>query len=206
VAAKLSLNYMQRLQLTFALVPLFGVMLYFLFAAPSGKEITPVVSQEISKASKKSLTLNRDAQRSKELQERKLLQDRQNIAMAKNAKAMTPERIKLMVDVLMQSREPRYRSLFENWNLDSVASEEVLKIIRGRETRINEILKTLNETGNAGRRDFVDNYKIEKTLAEIQLSNLLGESRYAEFAKLESQMDTNMQAQAQKIINKQLND
>lgn len=189
---------MKRLTWIFALLPLLGIMSFYFFTSPPSPSVASSVQSRVPKKTVSALT--HDTKKTDEHRRSQEIEARLNASMARNAKSLTPERIRLIVDAVMQSRGPRYHALFESWHLDPSTTDNVLKVIRERETRVNELQRTLRQTGVSGRRDFLENHNIERELANIQLNILLGENRFKELALAESEMEAAMRAEAQKLL------
>ena len=120
--------------------------------------------------------------------------------MARMAKTMTPKRQRQLIDRLMLDRESSYRSLFESWHLDATKADEVLSIVRERETLKFGALQELNQQGTSGRRAFGETLSFGMEFSDIQLSLLLGEQRFQEFSRLEARLESGMHTQARKAI------
>jgi predicted O-linked N-acetylglucosamine transferase (SPINDLY family) len=126
--------------------------------------------------------------------------------MAANANVRTPKFQKFLVDALLKSREPKYQSLFEAWQLDQPSRKLILECVYEREYSQKEALRKLEIQGRTGRTEFWVETETNKKLAEFQLEKILGKERAKEFEALESTMTAEMQIQAKQLINSKLND
>ena len=114
---------------------------------------------------------------------------------------MTPERQKQLLDSFMADREPKYRALFDSWQLDSTSASLALMIIRDRETQVREALHEINLTGMSGLKAFGEASRTAEEYAKIQLNALLGEEHFGELSKKDAQMNAELGVIAQKYIN-----
>lgn len=180
------------------MAPLLGSALLYFFGSHGPHDVAPI--KEIGLQKNPAISLQRDSQEDEILRRRKELENRVKESMARTAKLMTSERIRRWTDTLIKTREARYHALFESWQLESAKPEEVLKIVRERETLKYEALQVLNENGADGRRLFGETLSLGKELADVQLSLLLGEARFQEFSRLEVQMESEMQTEGMKQL------
>jgi hypothetical protein len=112
--------------------------------------------------------------------------ERVEAALAKYAKAMTPQLRKDVMHSRVKSLEPQYRALFQRWGLDERLGDEVLKIVSQREFGMMEAFHKRAELGASGQPDYDETREIEAHLSELQLKTLLGEERAKELAQLEA--------------------
>ncbi len=195
---RLKINWMKRLFCLFTLAPLLGIAVFYFSTPPTSPTAAPKINPGIPKKPAAAVqTKDQEAEMLRRLEERN---QKLEESMARMAKRMTPERQGQLIDQLMKDRAPRYGALFESWNLESSRADETLKIVREREAQKYEALRMLNETGYAGGAAFNESLDFEKEFSSAQLSLLLGEERSKEFARLESQMEREMQATAMKAV------
>lgn len=185
--------------LLIAALPLLGIAFFYTSnPTPPPIQLTEIEATPIKRSAsstQQDYTTQADQARSNQVEETL------NKNMAETARAMTPKLQKMLIDGLMNSRFPRYRLLFDSWNLDSATATLILDIIRERESRSLAALQELNMVGVSGRKRFAEEHRTEKGYADIQMIGLLGEQRFKEFSKLEADMKIEMKAHTQKILN-----
>lgn len=189
---------MKKSILIVGLLPLIGIALFYCFARPpevkQPANLQPAIKKESPAASKTDKWVEAELRR-------KQLEDKINEGMAKIAKHKTPELQREILETKMRTLEPQYRKLFESWGLDSGNFDKTMAIIRERESRLQEALRKHDEQGLAGGREFVVTTTTETALAETQLIDLLGASRFKELSRLESEIKATDIARAKKAIN-----
>lgn len=119
--------------------------------------------------------------------------------MAKTAVKISPEMRRQSRDRIILRREPKYRELFETWDLDATTVDKVLAVIRERETRIHEALYTSMESG--APTDYVDTKRMEQRRAAGQIIDLVGDDHYAELAQMESGIAAEELAKGRELYN-----
>lgn len=188
---------MKQLIPVLALVPLLGAALFYAFTPDN---VPDVLKRQPDHQNKTVIQTQPDFEQRLRLKAQKELKTRVNDSMAKVAKIMTPERIKLWLDISMKIREPRYSALFESWQLGSKEGNEVMEIVREREKLKLEALKSLNQDGAAGRAVFGETLSLGNESASYQLNLILGERRFREFSSLEARIEEELKAQAYKQV------
>ncbi len=120
------------------------------------------------------------------------------VRVAKSAEKITPEMQQKMVEGYMKAHEPHYRDLFDSWNLDPGTQQQVLDIIRERETQRNSGIVRSMKSGDmtAGRKER------ENTMntAEGQLLFLLGQDHLDQISTVDKQMQDEALAKIQERV------
>lgn len=139
-------------------------------------------------ARRPSLMAARNAQKAQQLQQQQERRAGMDDVMAQNARAMNPKLKKLMLDVLMQERTPRYQRLFDSMQLDSATQADLLKAIRDREERLFEAHRQQRAAGMKGIKEFGVDYQTERVLTEKLFGLMVGEEKAAQILQLEAEM------------------
>ncbi len=209
----LLLNPMKPLRFVMLVVPVLAIALWFWLGnanpAPkphAGAQSKPEERRTVSGSSAKSGkgVGNRSGTDRDYEQERREIDARRakNFEeMAKLAANFDPQLTIDGVDRVMRSREPRYRELFNAWNIDDAMASQVLGILRGKKIqRQHETLRQMREkTHEVG--DMTDQAKVkasrdkdrrnEKDIeleAELQLQPILGNERYLQLMELDKRL------------------
>ncbi|WP_395752493.1 hypothetical protein [Prosthecobacter sp.] len=119
--------------------------------------------------------------------------------------SMTPKTERLLVDAVMRFREPRCRDLFKTWNLDAETADTAIKLIAEREAEVMARGRDFLRAGIDGAADYRTQQSVNKALADVQLTALLGEARSAELRKLEKQLDAEYRVRARASANARAN-
>jgi hypothetical protein len=191
---------MRRLLWIFTLAPLLGIAIFY-FIPPTTKH-KPALKIHSGIQKKPAVLSQRNSQDAEELRYRKRREEMLKESMSRMSKLsiMTPRVQRLLIDKLIQDRKARYQALFESWNLEAAKADEVLTVVRERETLKYEALRLLYEDGVDGQRSFGETLSFGKESSDIQLSLLLGEARFQEFSHLEARMENEMQAEVKKLL------
>ena len=194
---------MKSLAWIFTLLPLAAIALYYLFVPRAEEQVTTDMhlgapkNQLGASAKHKAEQLSDTRKRTDDQDdERRHLREKQLLAklkendekLARIGERFTPDQQKKMLDITMRSREQSYRALFESWALDSVKIEQALKLVREREGERTALRVKFLKTG--GANEFQKGRVITDVAAEVQLIDLLGQDRFDEFSRLESQMQS----------------
>lgn len=139
-------------------------------------------------ARRPSLMAARNAQKAQQQQQQQERRAGMDDVMAQNARAMNPKLKKLMLDVLMQERTPRYQRLFDSMQLDSATQADLLKAIRDREERLFEAHRRQRAAGMKGIKEFGVDYQTERVLTEKLFGLMVGEEKAAQILQLEAEM------------------
>jgi hypothetical protein len=125
--------------------------------------------------------------------------------MAESMSRMGPEMRARMVDSIMRMREPRYRQLFDAWNLDPAAAEDTLRILRDRETSHSDLRTKYLGDASSDLREFSEATKAETTAAESRLASVLGPQRLMELVQEEEKMKAEASARARETMERYRN-
>jgi hypothetical protein len=182
-----------------ATLPLFGISLLQFLPRQVSSEIKPpsalkVQAEAVSTENQtKTSLLNIDR--------------RIDESLAKIAQYHTPKIEKFLVDTLMKSRNSKYQSLFDSWQLDKETRELLLKCVYEREYSKKEALKKLGLKGaKVGQTNFWVDLNTENELAGFQFEKILGVERANAFIALEKEMEGQMQSQARQTVNRHIAD
>ena len=165
-------------------------------AAPSKTKPGQISQAEWDKRIAESQKRSDEAQLNLE-EKRKTLQ----AAMAKFSEKITPEMQRQGTDIVISAREPRYRALFESWNLDPATSDQALAILREREVQLTE-QRIQFFKGTVDLTEISKGLKSESLAADRQLADLLGPDHFAEFSHEDAKMAAEWKRQAEELRRK----
>jgi len=183
---------------TFALTPVIGLVLFYSFAPSSATEEGLAISKTrpMTDGAQIPAPTNQRAKNEDQIHKLQLeitqSKDRLIEAQersARTAEYFTPEVQQKMVDNKMRAREPHYRSLFNSWAIAKETIDRALDIIKDRESELMAHQWEFVQNGrNRSRVDYEKETLITGSIAEVQLVDLLGQDRFVELSRLESQI------------------
>jgi hypothetical protein len=125
--------------------------------------------------------------------------------LAETQSRISPEMRQRMVDSIMRMREPRYRQLFDSWNLDPASADDVLRILRDRETSHSELRAKIFGDPSSDIAALSGQTKAMSADAEARLLPVLGQDRLMELAQEEERMKAESIARAKEQMERYKN-
>lgn len=122
-------------------------------------------------------------------------------------KLLTPERARAIREGSLKKTRQDYEKFVTNLKLGENDTARLMEIVMERENRNLDAMDELNRRGyTEGLKSYAETRKVERSLAEFQLRDLLGQAQYEELASFEKQREAGIIANASRIASKYQDD